>query len=228
MKPLLVRTCVGLLLLLITLPLQAQGRKDLEKKRASLDKQIKTTTALIEQAKKEQRVTQEQLQLLESQIQAREQLIHTMNSELHRVEQRITEDVDLVASLENDLVRLKEEYGRMLLFAYRNRSAYDRMSYLFASTSFQQAYKRSRYLAQIAEQRTRQAALISETRATIDQRLSDLQAQRTEKSQLVNQQQAERQRLNKDRNGQQSALSGLKKEEGRLRENAEETREPAP
>ncbi|HQW04944.1 MAG TPA: peptidoglycan DD-metalloendopeptidase family protein [Flavobacteriales bacterium] len=218
MKPLLVRTCVGLLLLLITLPLQAQGRKDLEKKRASLDKQIKTTTALIEQAKKEQRVTQEQLQLLESQIQAREQLIHTMNSELHRVEQRITEDVDLVASLENDLVRLKEEYGRMLLFAYRNRSAYDRMSYLFASTSFQQAYKRSRYLAQIAEQRTRQAALISETRATIDQRLSDLQAQRTEKSQLVNQQQAERQRLNKDRNGQQSALSGLKKEEGRLRE----------
>ena len=53
MKPLLVRTCVGLLLLLITLPLQAQGRKDLEKKRASLDKQIKTTTALIEQARKD-------------------------------------------------------------------------------------------------------------------------------------------------------------------------------
>jgi hypothetical protein len=94
-----------------------------------------------------------------------------MNSELHRVDQRIAEDVELVASLKDDLVPLKEEYGRMLLFAYRNRSAYDRMSYLFASTSFQQAYKRSRYLAQIAEQRTRQAALIEETRATIDQRL---------------------------------------------------------
>ncbi len=39
------------------------------------------------------------------------------------------------------------------------------MSYLFASSSFQQAYKRSRYLAQIAEQRTRQAALIAETRS---------------------------------------------------------------
>ncbi len=88
----------------------------------ALDKQIRTTTALIEQAKKEQRVTQEQLQLLESQIEAREQLIHTMNSELHRVEQQILEDEEMVASLKNDLMRLKEEYGRMLQFAYRNRS----------------------------------------------------------------------------------------------------------
>ncbi len=213
-----IRLLFGLLLVVLALPTLAQNRKDLEKKRAALDQQIKTTTALIDQARKEQRVTQEQLQLLESQIRAREQLIHTMNSELHRVDQLIAEDVELVASLKEDLVHLKEEYGRMLLFAYRNRSAYDRMSYLFASTSFQQAYKRSRYLAQIAEQRTRQAALIEETRATIDQRLTDLQTQREEKNKLVSQQQAERQRLSSDRNGQQSALNGLKKEEGRLRE----------
>lgn len=213
-----IRLLFGLLLVLLALPTLAQNRKDLEKKRAALDQQIKTTSALIDQARKEQRVTQEQLQLLESQIRAREQLIHTMNSELHRVDQQIAEDVELVASLKEDLVHLKEEYGRMLLFAYRNRSAYDRMSYLFASTSFQQAYKRSRYLAQIAEQRTRQAALIEETRATIDRRLADLQTQREEKNKLVSQQQAERQRLSSDRNGQQSALNGLKKEEGRLRE----------
>ena len=166
----------------------AQTRKDLEKKRASLDQQIRTTTALIDKAKKDQSVTQEQLQLLESQIRTREQLIHTMSSELNRVDQHIAEDEDMVASLENDLVVLKEEYGRMLQFAYRNRSAYDRMSYLFAAESFQQAYRRSRYLAQIAEQRTRQAALIEETRTTIDARLEGLKEQRTEKSKLVGQQ----------------------------------------
>ncbi len=212
------RSALLIVLVLLTAPLVAQGRKDLEKKRAALDKQIKTTTALIDQARKEQRVTQEQLQLLESQIQAREQLIHAMNSELGRVDRRIAEDVQMVASLKEDLVHLKEEYGRMLLFAYRNRSAYDRMSYLFAASSFQQAFRRSRYLAQIAEQRTRQAALIEETRATIDQRLAELQAQRDEKNKLVNEQLAEKQRLNQDRSGQQTALSSLKKEEGRLRE----------
>jgi murein hydrolase activator len=213
------RRAIGLIaLVLIASSGFAQTKKELEKKRAALDKQIKTTTALIEQARKEQRVTQEQLQLLESQINAREQLINTMNGELRKVDQRIAEDVELVASLKQDMVKLKEEYARMLQFAYRNRSAYDRMSYLFAANSFQQAYRRSRYLAQIAEQRKRQAALIEETRSTIDARLAGLQVQREEKTKLMSEQQAERQRLSSDRNGQQSALTNLKKEEGRLRD----------
>jgi septal ring factor EnvC (AmiA/AmiB activator) len=209
--------CIPLLLLL-ALSAPAQSRKELEKKREALDKQIRTTTALIDQARKEQRVTQEQLQLLESQIQAREQLIRTMHSELRKVDQQIMEDEEMVSSLNEDLASLKEEYARMLQFAYRNRSTYDRMSYLFAASSFQQAWKRSRYLDQIAQQRTRQAALIAETREQLEQHVVDLRAQREEKNRLVEQQQAERQKLSSDRNGQQSALSSLKKEEGRLRE----------
>jgi septal ring factor EnvC (AmiA/AmiB activator) len=196
----------------------AQSRKELEKKREALDKQIRTTTALIEQARKEQKVTQQQLQLLESQIQAREQLIRTMNGELRRVDERINEDQELVESLRKDLVTLKEEYARMVQFAYRNRSAYDRMSYLFAASSFQQAFKRSRYLSQIGQQRVRQAALIAETQAAIEARLAGLKEQREEKNRIVSMEQAEKQKLAADRNGQQSALVTLRKEEGRLKE----------
>ncbi|HQX31805.1 MAG TPA: hypothetical protein PLE71_17495, partial [Flavobacteriales bacterium] len=141
----LIRFALLLVLLLPTFS-SAQSQGDLEKKRTALDKQIRTTTALIDQAKKEQRVTQQQLQLLESQIGTRQQLINTMSGELRRVEQQILDDEQMVASLNEDLGTLKEEYGRMLQFAYRNRSSYDRMSYLFAASSFQQAFKRSRYL----------------------------------------------------------------------------------
>jgi len=206
------------LLILVGGHVHAQGRKDLEKKREALDKQIRTTTALIEQARKEQKVTQQQLQLLESQIQAREQLIRTMNGELRKVDERINEDQELVESLRKDLVTLKEEYARMVQFAYRNRSAYDRMSYLFAASSFQQAFKRSRYLSQIGQQRVRQAALIAETQAAIEARLAGLKEQREEKNRIVSMEQAEKQKLAADRNGQQSALVTLRKEEGRLKE----------
>ncbi len=202
----------------IATPSFGQTRKDLEKKREALDKQIRTTTALIEQARREQRVTQEQLQLLEQQIAAREQLIRTMNGELKRVDQQILDDQEMVESLMADMERLKEEYGHMLQFAYRNRSAYDRMSYIFAASSFQQAYKRSRYLNQIGEQRKRQAALINETQATIEARLAGLKEQREEKNRLMGQQLAEKQKLNADRNGQQTALKSLKKEETKLRD----------
>lgn len=207
-----------LLLLLVPLLSVGQSRKELEKKREALDKQIKTTTALIDQARKEQRVTQQQLQLLESQIQAREQLIRTMNGELRQVDQRIQEDEEMVTSLRKDLVELKEEYARMVQFAYRNRSSYDRLSYLFAANSFQQAFKRSRYLNQIAEQRVRQAALIAETQSAIEARLAGLREQREAKNRIMAEEQAEKQKLAADRNGQQSALASLKKEEGRLKE----------
>ena len=209
-----------MLLLLIATGLctSAQSRKDLEKKREALDKQIKTTTALIEQARREQKLTQGQLELLGQQIAAREQLIRTMNSELKRVDQRIAEDEEMIVSLRSDMEALKEEYARMLQFAYRNRSAYDRMSYLFAASSFQQAYKRSRYLNQIGQQRKRQSELITGTQRTIEERVAALKQQRDEKNRLVSQQLSEKQKLNSDRTGQQNALNSLKKEEGKLKE----------
>lgn len=206
------------MLALLPLFLAAQGRKDLEKKRDALDKQIKATSSLISQAQKEQRSTQQQLQLLEAQIRQRQELINTMNSEVFRVDQEIQETQDVVRSLEGDLTKLKEEYARMVQYAYMNRSAYDRLSYIFAAESFAQAFKRSRYLDQLAGQRRQQAVLITETQASLGQKVADLQVRRDDKAKLLGLQVDEKKKLTTDKAGQQTTLAGLKKEEGRLKE----------
>jgi len=205
-------------LLLATALVFGQSKKELEKRRDALDKQIRTTTTLIEQARKEQRVTQEQLQLLESQISARAQLIRAMDTEVRVADDRIRADEEAIAALKADLATLKEGYARMIAAAYRNRSAYDRLSYLFASSSFQQAFRRSRYINQLAAQRRRQAALITETQASLDGRVSALKEQRKEKAMLLSEQVQEKRQLDTDRAGQQQALNGLRKEESRLRQ----------
>lgn len=205
-------------LLLATALLFGQSRKELEKRRDALDKQIRTTTALIEQARKEQRVTQEQLALLESQIAARAQLIRAMDNEVRAADDRIRADEEAIAALQADLAALKAGYARMIAAAYRNRSAYDRLSYLFASSSFQQAFRRSRYINQLGAQRRRQAALITETQAALDARVLAMREQRQEKAMLLSEQVQEKRRLDTDRAGQQHALNSLRKEESRLRE----------
>lgn len=212
------RTLLLLPLLLASALLFGQSRKELEKRRDALDKQIRTTTALIEQARKEQRVTQEQLTLLESQIAARAQLIRAMDNEVRAADERIQQDVDAIAALQSDLQTLKQGYARMIAAAYRNRSAYDRLSYLFASSSFQQAFRRSRYISQLAAQRRRQAALIMETQASMDARVAALKEQRQAKAMLLSEQVQEKRKLDTDRAGQQGALASLRKEEGRLRD----------
>lgn len=197
---------------------QAQGRKDLERKRDALDKQIKETSSLIEKAQSQQQNTQQQVQLLDAQIGQRKELISTMNSEVFRVDQEITSTRDSIHLMEEDLEKLKQEYARMVQFAYMNRNAYDRLSYIFAAESFSQAFRRSRYLEQLAQHRRQQAELITETRTALDTKVGELQARRKDKSMLLDRQLVEAHKLTADKQGQQKALEGLRKEEGRLRQ----------
>ena len=206
------------LIIIGLLPVSAQSRKDLEKRRDALDAQIKETSALINKARSEQRSTQQQVQLLEAQIKQRQELINTMNSEVFRMDQEIQDTRDSIRHLESDLEKLKDEYARMLQFAYMNRSAYDRLSYIFAAESFAQAFRRSRYLEQLAQQRSQQAELIEETRTTLANKVDGLQATRQEKSSLLDRQLEQARKLSDDRKGQQSALDALRKEEGRLKQ----------
>lgn len=198
--------------------LQAQGRKELERRRDAIDKQIKETNALLDKARSEQRSTQQQLQLLEARIRQRQQLIHTINSEVAGIDRAIQDGRDSIRLLEGSLGKLKEEYARMVQFAYMNRSAYDRLSYIFAAESFAQAFRRSRYLDQLARQRSQQAELIGRTSAALGEKIDGLQAAREEKAHLLDRQMAENQRLAGDKKEQQAALEGLRKEEGRLKQ----------
>ncbi|MEO8069625.1 MAG: peptidoglycan DD-metalloendopeptidase family protein [Flavobacteriales bacterium] len=206
------------MILLLPLLSSAQSRKELEKKRDGLDKQIKTTTALIDQARREQRLTQEQVQLLEAQIGQRNELIATMNGELSKVGEQIRDDEAVIRSLERDMEQLKEGYARMVQFSYRNRNAYDRLSYLFAAESFTQAFRRSRYLNQIAMHRANQARLIQGTQTSLAAKVEALKGQKQQKAALLGAEVNERKKLTVDRSEQQSALAGLRKEEGRLKE----------
>ena len=212
------RSLLVLLPLLLVLSVPAQSRKELEKKRDQLDKQIKATTALIEAGKQEQKATQRQLELLQAQIQQRQELIATMNSEVFRVEQEIAETEDLVGSMRKDLQNIKEAYARMIQYAYMNRSAYDRLSYIFAAESFSQAFKRSRYLDQLAEQRRQQAELITATQAALGQKAEDLKGRKQAKVTLLSEQLEEKKKLTTDKGTHEKALTSLQKEENKLRE----------
>lgn len=132
-------------------------------------------------------------------------------------ERRIAEDEAVVKALEDDLEALRAEYGRMLHYAYRNRSAYDRLSYLFAAESFQQAWKRSRYLDQLAEHRRHQVDQITATRADLAARIEQLRERRDEKTTLLSGQQQERAELDRDKSTREAALARLRKEEARLK-----------
>jgi septal ring factor EnvC (AmiA/AmiB activator) len=204
------------LLLLMVGNAISQDRRSLEKKRDALDKQISTVNALINASRSEQKATQGDLQLLDRQIALRRDLIATLKSESYRIEKQINETTREINTLEEQMVALKDSYQEMVHYAYRNRSSYDRLSYVFAAASFQQAYKRSRYLNQLADFRRRQADLIEQTTKELESNKVALVKQKDKKTALLKDQEKANQKLTADKAKQQSILAKLRENEGAL------------
>jgi septal ring factor EnvC (AmiA/AmiB activator) len=60
--------------------------------------------------------------------------------------------------------------------------------------------------------------LINDARTAVGNKLGDLEARKKEKGQLLDRQMSETRKLTDDRSGQQSALAGLRKQEGQLKQ----------
>ena len=205
------------ILLLVPAVSFSQNKKELEKKKQALQKEISSTNNMLEQTRKSKRKSLNQLLVLNSKISKREEVIKTIGSEVKVIDEQITGNEREIARLEAELLRLKAEYASMIYVAWKNRSAFDKLVFLFSSSDFNQAYKRMKYFQQYSENRYRQAALIDSTAAKISGRNRDLGETRRSKSDLLTSQEKEKQKLTREKSEKEDVLSDLQKKEKQLK-----------
>jgi septal ring factor EnvC (AmiA/AmiB activator) len=104
----------------------------------------------------------------------------------------------------------------MVLFAYRNQSAYNKLMFLFASKDFNQAYKRLKYLQQFATYRERQAASIQGKQNDLHIKIVELDKTKEQKHTLLVDQEKEKKTLGKQKNSQLEEVNNLSKQERQL------------
>lgn len=201
----------------MSLGLQAQEKKKLEKKRAELNKKIEQTNKLIEQAKNQQQASESQLTAITGQIKLREELIGTISTEIGSLDHSIVSRAKSVNQKARELDQLREEYARMIRYAQRNQDSYQRMMFIFSSSSFNQAYKRVKYLQEYATYRRRQAEKIEQVKVALGTEIRNLNDQKVEKTSLLNVKENEKQRLARDKEEEQKTLQQFQQEEKKLR-----------
>jgi murein hydrolase activator len=199
--------------LLFGIMVNGQSLDELRKKKQKTNEQIKYTSKLLEEAKKSQVKTLNKYKILNKQIELRTNLITGINSEVTVLSGFIDQNAWLVASLNNDLDELKKEYARMILFAQKNQTAYDKLLFILSSNSFNQAYKRMLYLKQYTEYRKQQAELIQWIRDLIQVKVNRLQLQKAEKEVLLETHKQEAQKLTKAKKQQGQYLTSLQKKQ---------------
>ncbi len=196
----------------------AQTSTELKHQREELTKQLEELNHEYQETVNNKKATLKQLNILKQQIGLREEKIKNINSEVRNLDNQISESNNYVHNLQSQLTQLKTEYAAMVLFTYRNQSAYNKLMFIFAAKDFNQAYKRLKYLQQIGTYRERQAGYIQETQTELHVKINELDKSKKEKSSLLVDQEKEKETLGVEKNNQVQVVADLSKHEGLIKQ----------
>ncbi len=209
-----------LIIILISLSgsyITAQNTKDqLEKDKKKIEEEIQYNSKLLEETKKSKETTLNHLVVLQKQISQREKLIKNINDEIAAVDTQIDENNKTLKSLGDDLKKLKDEYAKMIYYAYKNRNAFDRLMFIFSSSDFNQAYRRLKYFQEYSAYRKTQVQLIEKTQNEINVTLVKLDKQKKDKLGLLHSLENEKSQLNNEKSEQNTMVQDLNKKEKEL------------
>ena len=215
--------CLSILFLLLSSTfVVGQTSDELKKKQQQLASDIAYKEKIIKKLEEDSKNTLSRVKLADQKIQQREELITTLLQELDLINEKISENQDLVAALEADIDALKGEYAKMVVQAYKTRNTADKVMYIFASDDFEQAYRRMKYLQQLAEYRQRQAEAILSTQASLESKRIALEAQREEKNRVLNSHNQEKVVLSKEKQDKAKKLTELSTQEVKYKKELQE------
>ena len=195
----------------------SQSRQELEKRKIENEKEISYTNELIKKTEKNKTDSFNKLLLINSKISNREKLIKDINSEINLLNANIATQHDLIETLNKDYENLKNEYAKVIMFYYKNRSHYDRIMFILASSDVNTAFKRIKYLQQYSEYRTNQVNKLLETKAEIEKQLAELENMKSDKQLLLKDQQSEANELRKEKDDQNKIIQNLDNQKSELR-----------
>lgn len=198
------------------LSLQGQTREELEKKRKEIQQEIEELQRAQSAISKDKKAGLGQLNLIQSKLQKRNAVIDNINTQVKLIDNNIYNNNREIYRLQKQIDTLKEHYGRTIEYAYKNRSNYDMLNFIFTSTSFNDAVKRISYLKSYRSYRDDQVANINKTKATLENRIATLSENKKEKSQVLVEQSKQMKILEDEKKEKSGFVSKLKSREKEL------------
>jgi septal ring factor EnvC (AmiA/AmiB activator) len=147
-----------------------QDKTQLEKERQEIQKEIQELQDAYNKVKGQTRISLKQLNMLSSKIKLQEKYISSVNKEIQSIDDDIYLSNLEIYRLQKQLDTLKVQYARSVVYAYKNRSSYDYLNFIFSASSFNDAVRRISYLKSYRAYREKQVGTILETQQLIAHR----------------------------------------------------------
>lgn len=206
----LMHLCMG-----VSTQAQTNEQKALEAKRERLQKEIKEINRLLFAEKKERGNVLDQMESLDQKINVRQQLIRVTNQQSNLLNRQINANIRNIGKLREDLETLKKEYASLIQKSYENRSTQNRLMFLLSSDNFFQAFKRLQYMKQYTKYRKEQGEQIVEKTETLTQLNRDLTEQRKVKDKLLAENRSAKKLLMQEMGIQKNLLGSIRQNESK-------------
>ncbi|MEJ7767192.1 MAG: peptidoglycan DD-metalloendopeptidase family protein [Chitinophagaceae bacterium] len=207
---------LAILLLAGTCSFAQNNRTDLEKQRAAIQREIDEVKSSLNETKKNKKETLGQLSLILKRLRLRQSEILNINEQIGLIEGDINQSSRDITKLKMELDTLKLQYEKSVLYAYKNRSNYDFLNFIFSSTNYNDALKRVAYLRSYRIYRTQQAANIKNTQLLLEQKIAGLTQNKQKKSVVLVEQNKQKQVLEVEKKEKDAVVSKLKTREKEL------------
>lgn len=204
-----------LLLIFSIIPLNAQNyearQKKLEAQKISLTKEISQINSLILDSRKKSKNLANELEDIQLKISVRDKLININNSQLNNLTNIIYNQTEQLSDLEKDLIKLKEEYEKIIYSSYKKKSTQMKLMFLFASENINQGFKRFQYFKQYSKYRKKQADKIVLIQTQISQTIDSLRIRKNNKQNIIDENRKVKETLTKEKQLQNTLFKNLLK-----------------
>lgn len=207
----------GFLAMSVSVALFAQqqpGSSDeLKKKQAEIQREIDELRSTLKDTKKNTKAGLLQLAMVQKKLRLREQAIGNISQQINYIEGTIGKSRNEIERLKIELDTLKFQYAKSIVYAYKNRSNYDFLNFIFSAASFNDALRRVEYLRAYRLYREEQASTIKNTQTLLHDKIAGLENSRKEKDAVLQKQEKQKGELESEKREKNEILSKLKARE---------------
>ena len=133
------------------------NRKQLEKQKEAIQKELKEINALLFKNKKQKASTFTDIENINYKIQRKQEVIKLTNRQINLLNIDLEKNENQQVDLSKRLEEVKAAYKEMILRSYKSKSGKNKLMFVLSSESFFQAFKRTQYIKQYAAFRRNQA-----------------------------------------------------------------------
>lgn len=195
----------------------SQSKSDkLKREQKKLEKKITNTKSLLKKVTSSREASLNELQLIENQINSREALLKVYDNQVKMADVYIQEKQEKVKELTQRMEKLKAQYKKMVVYAYKNRNKNGQMMFVLSADSYYEAQKRNKYLKSVSALHKKQAALIVQDQIKIKEEIEAIEIEKKKKQETLIQKRQERAEIEVDRGKKMEVLEKIQNEESVL------------